>query len=222
MTTRDKNNETNARDINRVWLRGEVIEPITISHTLGDRTFWKTKISCTRMSGIKDIIPVITSKKSEISVGDTVSLNGEMRIHAHQEDGTYKRRRYVYAYTLYRAKKEDHRDIITIEGVVTREPAYRVTPKGREITDLMVRSRGNNIPCICWWNNAKKAQDLAVGSKVRVRGAIQSRDYTKKTANHIDVLQIIEVSVRTLDILPEEESEDIPSSGPVISAPDGE
>lgn len=202
MTTENKNN---TKDINRVWIRGEIIEPVTVSHTLGEKTFWKTKISCTRLSGIKDIIPVMTARKPEVFVGDIVSLNGAIRITSYFEQKTRKRERYIYAYTIYVSNKDAHRNMITLEGVVSKEPSFHISPKGREITDLLVRVNGNNIPCICWWDNAKKAEKIAVDTKVRVRGSIQSREYAKKRSNTIEVKRIIEVSVISLDVIDDED-----------------
>ena len=62
---------------------------------------------------------------------------------------------------------------------------YRETPFGREISDLLIavnRSYGKSdyIPCIAWGRNARHASRFEVGTRVKVWGRIQSREYTKK------------------------------------------
>lgn len=211
-------NEAVKKDVNKVWIRGEMIEPVTISHHVDERTFWKTKVSYTRQSGIKDIIPVVLQKHLDAKVGDIISVNGTIRIVSFLNNGERQRDRYVYAYTAVISDKEDPRDSITLEGTVVRDPVYRTTPKGCEISDLMIRSGKNNIPCICWWDNAHKAKDLAIGANVRIRGSIQSREYARRHDNNIEVKRIIEVSVGLLDVLDEDEN----AENIVISAPDQE
>lgn len=59
---------------NYVWIRGEVIESVEFSHEIAGKKYWRTKISCERRSGRKDILPVILRKKADISVGDFVDI----------------------------------------------------------------------------------------------------------------------------------------------------
>jgi len=40
--------------------------------------------------------------------------------------------------------------------------------------------KSDYIPCIAWSRNAKYARLLDVGTKIRVSGRIQSREYRKK------------------------------------------
>ena len=64
---------------NYVWIRGEVIESVEFSHEIAGKKYWRTKISCERRSGRKDILPVILRKKADISVGDFVEVKGVFR-----------------------------------------------------------------------------------------------------------------------------------------------
>jgi len=122
---------------NYVWIRGEVIESVEFSHEIAGKKYWRTKISCERRSGRKDILPVILRKKADISVGDFVEVKGVFR-------STFNRKaepgwkRHILAYSIVLADKEDPGNFVKLEGTVTKEPVFRTTPNGHEITDLYV------------------------------------------------------------------------------------
>lgn len=74
---------------------------------------------------------------------------------------------------------------IFLDGYICKEPVYRTTPLGREIADVLLtvnRAYGKSdyIPCICWGRNARYAGNLTVGSRIQLRGRIQSREYQKR------------------------------------------
>jgi len=75
---------------------------------------------------------------------------------------------------------------IYLDGYICKEAIYRKTPLGREIADLLLAvnrpyGKSDYIPCIAWGRNARYASGFAVGSRVRVWGRVQSREYTKKS-----------------------------------------
>ena len=74
---------------------------------------------------------------------------------------------------------------IFLDGYICKEPIYRKTPLGREIADLLLAvnrpyGKSDYIPCIAWGRNARFASGFEVGTRVRVWGRVQSREYTKK------------------------------------------
>ena len=74
---------------------------------------------------------------------------------------------------------------IFLDGYVCKEPIYRKTPLGREITDLLVAinrpyNKSDYIPSIVWGRNAKFAKSLKVGDRIQIWGRVQSREYEKK------------------------------------------
>ena len=87
--------------------------------------------------------------------------------------------------------------------------AYRKTPLGREITDLLVAinrpyNKSDYIPSIVWGRNAKFAKNLNVGDRIQMWGRVQSRVYdkkleegnsVKKTAYEVSVSKIKKVSM---------------------------
>lgn len=88
------------------------------------------------------------------------------------------------------------------EGFICRPPKYRVTPRGMEITDLMIAiNQGKDkacayMPCIAWGTTAKIAGYLKVGERVHVEGRWQSRDYTKTWPDgRVEEKRTMEISI---------------------------
>jgi primosomal replication protein N len=74
---------------------------------------------------------------------------------------------------------------IFLDGYICKTPIYRKTPLGREIADLLMAvnrpyGKSDYIPCIAWGRNARYASGFEVGTRIRVWGRVQSREYTKK------------------------------------------
>ena len=88
-----------------------------------------------------------------------------------------------------------------------KAPIYRKTPLGREIADLLVAvnrpyGKSDYIPCIAWGRNARYAAGFEVGSRIRVWGRVQSREYTKKISDEqVEKRVAYEVSVSKLEFV---------------------
>lgn len=183
---------------NYVWIRGEVIESVEFSHEIAGKKYWRTKISCERRSGRKDILPVILRKKADISVGDFVEVKGVFR-------STFNRKaepgwkRHILAYSIVLADKEDPGNFVKLEGTVTKEPVLRTTPNGHEITDLSITTGKNINYCVCWEKVAHAAKNLTAGEKVCIKGFIQSRNYRKRKDDGFNIIPTIEISVLLLE-----------------------
>ena len=99
---------------------------------------------------------------------------------------------------------------IQLTGTLCKAPAYRTTPFGREIADMMLavnRAYGKSdyIPCITWGRSARFAAKLSVGDKIQLTGRLQSRAYQKQMPDGTVVEKTAyEVSVGHLELLSEE------------------
>ena len=100
---------------------------------------------------------------------------------------------------------------IFLDGFICKEPIYRKTPLGREIADLLIAvnrpyGKSDYIPCIAWGRNARYASQFLVGSRLRIWGRVQSREYTKRISDTETEKRVAyEVSVSKLeDMIPEE------------------
>lgn len=94
-----------------------------------------------------------------------------------------------------------------------KEPIYRKTPLGREITDLLVAinrpyNKSDYIPSIVWGRNAKFAKTLKVGDRIQMWGRVQSREYEKKVENGEAIKKVAyEVSISKIKKLSENNSQ---------------
>jgi len=75
-----------------------------------------------------------------------------------------------------------------LDGYICKNPVYRQTPLGREITDLLMAinrpyNKSDYIPAIVWGRNAKFAKSLNIGDRIQLWGRVQSREYEKKLDN---------------------------------------
>lgn len=74
---------------------------------------------------------------------------------------------------------------IALMGELAYPPTYRTTPRGRRISDMIVKTQNAltagtcYIPCICWNDTAEEAANWHQGDKVRLLGRYQSREYIK-------------------------------------------
>ena len=89
-----------------------------------------------------------------------------------------------------------------LTGTVCREPVYRHTPLGREITDLMLAvsrryRRRDYVPCILWGSVARMGAECPVGTVLTVEGRLQSRCYVKQTEEGPEERTAYEVSTVT-------------------------
>ena len=173
---------------NLVKLTGMIISEPVYDHESNGEKFYRAFLEVKRLSDTEDVIPLLISERGfdlDDIVGKKVDVVGQFRSH-NWHDGEKKRLLLnVFVTELYDSDREEDTNGIVLDGYVTKEPVYRETPKGREITDMLLavnRSYGKTdyIPCICWGRNAVYASGLPVGAHLKLTGRIQSRKYTKR------------------------------------------
>ena len=194
---------------NKVTIAGEVMSPYVYSHEVMGEKFYTTVVKSERLSGTSDLIPVMISERlispTMNNTGVFVEITGEFRSYNDKENRKLKLS--VFAYDI--SFLEDVRNVNDVEliGYICKESTYRTTPLGREISDVMLavnRSYGKSdyIPCVMWGRNARFVENLAVGTKLKVNGRIQSREYNKKISdNEFETRTAFEMSVSRLEVL---------------------
>jgi len=175
---------------NQTILKGKLQgDKIEIVEPYGN--FIQTTLAVSRLSGEVDLIPVnfkeeMIKNKSE---GDEIAILGQFRSKniARIDGGRNKLELMVYALSELETDSVSSTDsnIIMLSGFICKPPVYRVTPFGREITDILVAvNRGHKksdyLPCIAWSTNAQIASKFVVGDAINIIGRVQSRAYTKK------------------------------------------
>lgn len=183
------------------------LEGLTLSHKIFGEAFYTFFLECGRLSEKADILPVTVSERLLLThplfEGSEVCVKGQLRSYNKLVDG--KVRLYLTIFARDIEEKTRQLNEIELVGFVCKPPVYRVTPFGREITDMLVAvnrayNKSDYIPCIVWGRNARYAADFAVGDKISVFGRVQSRDYEKLMENGEKLTRTAyEVSVSRLE-----------------------
>ena len=202
--------------MNKIILSGTVTDEPTFSHEVHGEKFYRFRLLSSRQSGNCDILMCTVPEiiKNGINEGNMVKVFGEIRTrNVHENDKNHLEITVFVKEVLSYEKDENN---VELDGFICKEPVYRKTPFGRQITDLMVASnreyfKSDYIPCIAWGRNAIRASEFNIGTRVKVLGRLQSREYKKKIDDGIyEVRTAYELSAYMIDVV--EESEEIDES----------
>jgi primosomal replication protein N len=180
----------NYQETNRIELSGTIAAAPEYSHKSYGEVFYLMIVGTYRKSGYCDNIPVIISERLiwnvEIIEGMTVNLAGQIRTYNEVFEGRNKLNIVAFA-REFSVSEEGVSDAnrTYLEGYLCKQPVRRVSPLGREICDIMLAvnrmyNKSDYIPCIAWGRNASYAGELSVGSKIKIAGRMQSREYKKR------------------------------------------
>lgn len=205
---------------NQVSVIGEVVSEFTFSHEVFGEGFYLVSLAVSRLSAQVDVIPLMVSERlldvKQDYRGQTVEAIGQFRSYNCHEG--VKNRLVLSVFVRELNFLEEFADCtktnqIYLDGYICKEAIYRKTPLGREIADLLLAvnrpyGKSDYIPCIAWGRNARYASGFAVGSRVRVWGRVQSREYTKKLSEtQCEKRVAYEVSVSKLECGPDQEDQ---------------
>ena len=194
--------------MNKIILEG-IAGDIEFLHKAYGEKFYKFCMDVERESGTHDVIPCVVSEiYADFVPGNKIKVVGELRTKNVNEGE--KKHLIIFAHIQdvlpYGGYDEN---IVEMDGYIVRNPIYRETPMGRQITDILCASnrsygKSSYIPCIAWGRNAKRASKLDVGTKISVTGRFQSREYEKEIDGETVVKTAYELSIATLDITDDE------------------
>ncbi len=199
---------------NQALLSGVIEAEFEYSHG----KFYRSRLGVLRLSGVEDHIPIIISENlmmangfEENATGKFVVVEGEFnsfpKIGA---DGRKHSDFFIFVNAICKPCLDEqgvNQNYIQLEGRICKPTFYRVTPFGREITELIIAVERNYvredyIPCIAWGQTAWDARFLNVGDTVRLNGRIQSREYLKKISEQaLERRTTYEVSIRRLIVI---------------------
>lgn len=178
----------------------------------GDTSFGKEVLSVMlrvpRLSGTVDRVPVCIPNetadlfKITLRPGDPLMVSGQVRTHFDSEGHQHTE---VFAYMAANtAIVKNNTNCVRLTGEIAKQPVYRVTPFGRQITDLILRVpysdptyRGvAHVPVVFWGNLAKVMETYRVKETISIFGRFQSREYEKLTnSGDLEHKTAFEVSV---------------------------
>ena len=180
------------------------------SHSSRGRDFYTFPLTVLRLSGNADRLNVVLGREllesMELEDAARLCVTGQLRSFNNRKGEGAKLVISVYARELCFCEEEDS-NLVRLAGTLCRPPTLRSTPLGREICDMMLAvnrhyGRSDYLPCICWGAAARQAALLTVGTRLRLEGRIQSRDYVKLTEEGPLHRTAFEVSAAELEPLP--------------------
>ena len=187
-------------------------EPVKVWEIYGEQ-FYEFELATKRLSGEEDLLLVTVSERllndKELKVDDFVEINGEFRSYNRIVDGKSRLHLNVFAKEIDIKEKESiHENEVSLTGYICKQPIYRETPFGRQITDVLIAvnrpfsTKSDYIPVIAWGRNALFVGNLAVGTKIEFAGRIQSRIYHKKLEDGNSIpMTAYEVSAQKVQML---------------------
>ena len=193
---------------NYVRLCGEAVSPPVFSHSGRSETFYMFPLAVTRLSGAVDTLNIVLRGElagTGIESGSRIAVEGEIHSFNNKSGVGNKLIITVFARDITFSDEPDSNHV-ELRGTLCKAPIFRVTPMGREISDMMLAvnrryNRSDYLPCIAWGRLAKEVSAWPVGKEVYIKGRIQSRNYIKtdgedqieKTAFEISAVEIEEI-----------------------------
>ena len=153
------------------------------------RVYYKGVINVPRLSGNVDHLPIVFPQKvvEELQKigGQTIQVWGEIKTHNRKIGDKMSLVVELHADHVSAARDDVEKNHVVLSGVLCRTPTYRITPFGREISDMVLainRPDGNRnyVPCIAWGDTAQFVKMLDKGDPLSLAGRMQSREYIKK------------------------------------------
>ena len=194
---------------NILFLNGKLLETPMYHHSMVNERFYTAMMSVSRLSGQDDILPVtipeIIVKSQRLEAGMHICFDGQIRTYNKcTTDGTSHLVLTCFVLNIRDPETNENPNQVELHGTVCKPPKYRVTPFGREITDMIVavnmpHGKSAYVPCITWGFTARKSAHLRVGDKVSIAGRLQSRNYDKpmidgtlqtRTAYEVSVMRL--------------------------------
>lgn len=176
---------------NQVVIAGNIVSELVYSHSTHGESFYMVNILVKRLSGASDTLPVMLSERlidiKEVIQGKFMEVSGQLRSYNRQEEYRNHLELFVFSREIFITNelKAQKTNEIFLNGFICKEPIYRKTPLGREITEILLAvnrpyRNSDYIPVICWGRNARYAGNLDIGKRLLICGRIQSRKYMKK------------------------------------------
>lgn len=175
---------------NKIYLEGKVVSELKFSHEMYGEGFYTFNIEVPRLSESKDVLFITISERliggMNISPGIDIVVEGQLRSYNKFVDGANRLILTVFARNIGLCKeKSKNPNQIFLDGFICKEPVYRTTPFGREISDMLLAvnrayNKSDYIPTIAWGRNSRFCKSLKVSDNIRIWGRLQSREYQKK------------------------------------------
>ncbi len=191
------------RGENKIVLRGQAARAPVPSHRNHGVDYYLVPLRVPRLSGVDDMLNVVSADPALWTPGEWVSVAGEVRSYNNRTGTGSKLVITVLAREVAPSRLEEGENRLSLGGALCRRPTLRRTPLGREICDLLLAvnrpyGRADYLPCIAWGSLAAHCGALDVGDRLRLGGRLQSRQYHKLVDGEQVERTAFEVSVMNL------------------------
>jgi len=201
---------------NIVNVSGKIASEVQFSHEVYGEGFYSFMLEVPRLSESYDKIPILISerliKRQALDLNLYIEVEGQFRSYNSFTGEGNRLLLMIFAREinfLESALNIKNPNQIYLNGFVCKKPVYRMTPFGREITDILLAvnrpyNKSDYIPSIAWGRNARYSESLSVGQNIKIWGRIQSRGYQKKFDSG-EVLNKVayEVSITKMEVASE-------------------
>ena len=174
-------------------ISGKIITLPSFSHQTANEKFLSFFIQSFRLSNTFDQLPIIISEKqitTALVINANIKIFGQYRSYNNYSESQNKLSLNIYAKNIQIVPPENfekikHENEVYLNGNICKKTIYRTTPLGKQICDIILAvnrsyNKSDYIPCIAWGEDAKYCSNLQIGTKIKIFGRIQSRDYSKK------------------------------------------
>lgn len=173
--------------MNNITLSGIINSEPKFSHEVYGERFFEFQFTTARTSGRFDTLIVVASETllGDSTAGTELTIYGQIRTrNLHESTGNHLSI-YVFARDIFPYDENEESNFVELDGYICKPSAYRQTPLGREICDVLIASnrpygKSDYIPTIAWGRNARRVDDMEVGTHIKVLGRLQSREYLKQ------------------------------------------
>lgn len=182
---------------NSIRVSGEVLTEPVFNHEVYGEGFYIFTLGSNRSSNNMDELPICISERlvdiESIMVGAVVEVTGQVRTFNKRNEQDNKAHLVINVFArelkfIDDSNREDFNEV-TLTGYLCKKPNYRITPLGREICDMLLAvnrlyGKSDYVPAIAWGRNAGWTNTLEVGTKLTLKGRLQSRKYQKKISEN--------------------------------------
>lgn len=202
-------NETNVFENNQAEMIGRISSKFIFDHETFKEKFYSFFIEVQRISDTVDTIPCLISERlidvSENMEGTVVKIIGNIRTYNKKIGDKSCLILNIFVRDIEQVESSPNKNKVILDGYICKEPVFRVTPKGREVTDLLIAvnrpyGKTDYVPSIAWGRCARYSSYFKLGDRIKVIGRLQSREYLKKISEDKEILKTTyELSISLID-----------------------
>ena len=190
---------------------GTIAEEFRYSHDVFGEKFYTSFVEVKRNSGEIDKIPIMVSEHLVdvgcIWTGEYVFIEGQFRSFNKSDEKNKRLILHIFIQEFLCINENIYKNIIELDGFICKSPEYWKKEFGMEVCNLLIAvnrkyRKSDYIPCVCWGRNAKFASKLDIGTRIKIRGRIQSREYFKEISDgYSERRTAYEVSIARLEVM---------------------